>query len=85
MTTTPPDPGARLARWRANLRRTLLLLAVWLLAGPICGILLVDRLNALRLGGLPLGFWISLQGAIYVFVILIFLYAFLADRAERGG
>ncbi len=82
---TNPDAAAARARWKRNLRRTFLLLAVWFTAGPVLGILLVDRINAVRFGGLPLGFWISLQGAIYVFVVLIFLYAFLADRAERSG
>lgn len=72
------------SRWKGTLRRTLLLLAVWLIAGPVCGILIVDRLNAFRIGSLPLGFWIALQGSIYVFVVLIFLNAFLADRADRA-
>lgn len=72
----------RRAYWRAVLRRTLLLLAIWFAAGPVLGILLADRLNTLMLGGLPLGFWIAQQGAIYVFVVLIFVYAWLADRAD---
>lgn len=72
------------AYWRAVLRRTLVLLMVWLLVGPVAGILLVDRLNAVRAAGLPLGFWIAQQGAIYVFVILIFTYAWLSRRADRG-
>jgi len=71
--------------WRNTLRRTALLLAIWSIAGPVCGILLVDRLNGLQIGGVPLGFWVSLQGSIYVFVVLIFLYALLSDRAERTG
>jgi putative solute:sodium symporter small subunit len=70
--------------WRAVLRRTLILLAVWLLVGPVAGILFVDRLNAVHVGGLPLGFWIAQQGAIYVFVVLIFLYAWLSQRADRA-
>lgn len=80
--SSPYDREAR-ARWRANLRRTAVLLVIWLLVGPVCGILLVDRLNTWRVGEMPLGFWISLQGSIYVFVALIFLYAILADRADR--
>jgi uncharacterized membrane protein len=32
------------------------------------------------IGDLPLGFWVAQQGSIYVFVILIFLNAWLADR-----
>lgn len=76
-------PDATETRWQGTLRRTLLLLAIWLVTGPVCGILLVDRLNAFHIGALPLGFWISLQGSIYVFVILIFVSAWRADRAER--
>jgi putative solute:sodium symporter small subunit len=70
--------------WRNNLRLTAPLLAIWLLAGPVFGIVLVDWLNGFRIGGVPLGFWVSLQGSIYVFVVLIFLYAVLSDRAERS-
>lgn len=69
--------------WRRGIRRILLLLALWFLAGPVLGILLVERLNALEIGGMPVGFWISQQGAIYVFVGLIFLYAFLSERSDR--
>lgn len=72
------------AYWRAVRRRTVVLLAVWLLVGPIAGILVVDRLNAVRIAGLPLGFWIAQQGAIYVFVILIFAYAWLSQRADHS-
>lgn len=77
----------RTAAWQRVIRRTLLLLIIWFIAGPLLGILFVDRLNSVRLGDLPLGFWIAQQGAIYVFVILIFINAWLADResaASRG-
>jgi putative solute:sodium symporter small subunit len=75
----------RTAHWRAVLRRTLVLLAIWFAAGPVAGILLVDRLNATIVRGVPLGFWIAQQGAIYVFVVLILVYAWLSDRADRAA
>jgi putative solute:sodium symporter small subunit len=78
---TDPSPAGGFA-WRLLLRRTLLLLAVWFLAGPVLGILLVEPLNRVRVGGLPVGFWVSQQGSIYVFVVLIFVYAWLSDRAD---
>ena len=84
MPSSPSNDGARRAYWRAVLRRTLLLLAIWFVAGPLLGILLADRLNDVRVGGMPLGFWMAQQGAIYVFVVLIFLYAWLAERADSG-
>jgi putative solute:sodium symporter small subunit len=69
--------------WRRTIRRILLLLAVWLLVGPIMSIVLVEPLNRFSLGGVPFGFWMGQQGSIYVFVLLIFLNAWLADRQDR--
>ena len=69
--------------WRRTVRRILALLAVWLLAGPIMSIVLVEPLNRVSLDGVPFGFWMAQQGSIYVFVVLIFLNAWLADRADR--
>ena len=69
--------------WRANLRILLILLAVWFTVSFGLGILLVEPLNALRLGGFPLGFWFSQQGAIYVFIVLIWVYARWMDRIDR--
>ena len=69
--------------WARLLRRTVVLLAIWFLVGPVLGILLVEPLNEMTLGGIPLGFWISQQGSIYVFVILIFAYAWMGDRLDR--
>ncbi len=71
------------AYWRRTLRRTLLLLAIWFIAGPLMGILLAEPLNQFRIGGIPFGFWMAQQGSIYVFVVLIFVYAWLSDRADR--
>ena len=69
--------------WAKLLRVTVVLLAIWFLVGPVLGILLVEPLNEVSLGGIPLGFWISQQGSIYVFIILIFVYAILGDRWDR--
>jgi putative solute:sodium symporter small subunit len=71
------------AYWRRSLRRILVLLAIWLLAGPVMGIVLVEPLNRFRIAGVPFGFWMAQQGAIYVFVVLIFVNAWLADRTDR--
>ncbi|MEL0217766.1 MAG: DUF4212 domain-containing protein, partial [Gammaproteobacteria bacterium] len=48
-----------------------------------CGILFVDALNEIQFFGWQLGFWFSQQGAIYVFVILIFVYVALMNRLDR--
>ena len=73
----------RQAYWRANTALIRNLLIVWALVSIVFSILLVQPLNTLRLGGLPLGFWMAQQGSIFVFVALIFIYAFQMDKLDR--
>jgi putative solute:sodium symporter small subunit len=73
----------RHAHWRATVRRIVMLLAIWALVGPVMSILFVEQLNTLSIAGVPFGFWMGQQGSIYVFVILIFVNAWMADRLDR--
>ena len=73
----------REAYWKQTLRRLLILLAVWFTVGPLMSIVLVEWLNGFTIGGIPFGFWMGQQGSIYVFVALIFLNAYFADRTDR--
>lgn len=77
-------PEARFkAYWRENLTLMAILLAIWALVSFGAGILFRDALDRFSIGGAPLGFWFAQQGAIYVFVILIFVYSALMHRIER--
>ncbi|WP_439132651.1 DUF4212 domain-containing protein [Polaribacter sp.] len=69
--------------WKKNLRYLAILLSIWFLVSFVFGILLVDELNTIRLGGFKLGFWFAQQGAIYVFVILIFVYIKLMNKLDK--
>jgi len=60
--------------WSENLRLILLCLAIWFVVSFGFGLLLVEPLNAIRLGGYKLGFWFAQQGSIYTFVGLVFWY-----------
>lgn len=77
------------AYWNANVSLILKLLAVWFVVPFLGGIVFVDALNSIHLGGYKLGFWIAQQGSIYLFVALIFIYtkkmSDLDDRFESGG
>lgn len=73
----------RLAYWRANLRLMGICLVIWFTVSFGFGILLVDQLNTIRFGGFQLGFWFAQQGSIYVFVLLIFYYAWRMNRIDR--
>ena len=69
--------------WKQNLKYLTILLSIWFLVSFLCGILFADYLNQFMLGGFPLGFWFAQQGAIYIFVILIFVYVFLMNRLDK--
>ncbi len=69
--------------WRRNLIYLAILLAIWFIVSYGCGILFVDQLDRIRIGGFKLGFWFAQQGSIYVFVALIFIYVFLMNRLDR--
>ena len=75
-----PDPKGY---WKANLRAVFLLLAVWFFAGCVLSILVVEPLNAFHVGGFPVGFWFAQQGAIYVFILLILIYAKWMDKIDQ--
>ncbi len=62
------------AYWRKNLRYLLILLVSWFVVSYGFGILLVEPLNQIKIGGFKLGFWFAQQGSIYAFVVIIFLY-----------
>ncbi len=68
--------------WRENIRYLGILLSIWFLVSYGAGILFVDALNQIHLGGFPLGFWFAQQGSIYVFIILIFVYVKLMNRLD---
>ncbi|MCV6623191.1 MAG: DUF4212 domain-containing protein [Cellvibrionaceae bacterium] len=70
------------AYWSENVRLMLILLSVWFVVSFGCGILFVDELNSIRLGGFKLGFWFAQQGSIYVFVCLIFIYVWLMNKLD---
>ena len=73
----------RRAYWRANLRLVGALLALWFLVSFGFGILLAAPLNRIPFFGFKLGFWWAQQGSIYVFIVLIFVYAAAMRRIDR--
>ncbi len=70
--------------WRTNLRLLSACLGVWFFCSYGLGVLFVETMNRFQIGGVPLGFWFAQQGSIYVFVVLIFFYAWRMNRIERA-
>lgn len=73
----------RKAYWQANLRILAILMSIWFVVSFGCGILFVEPLNEIELGGFQFGFWMAQQGSIYVFVVLIFIYVRLMNKLDR--
>jgi len=69
--------------WKTNLLYLTVLLSIWFIVSYGCAILFVDSLDQFQIGGFKLGFWFAQQGAMIVFVILIFVYVFLMNRLDR--
>ena len=69
--------------WKANVRLLTGILVVWAVVSYLFGIVLVEPLNAISVGGYKLGFWFAQQGSIYTFVVLIFFYAWRMNKLDR--
>ena len=69
--------------WQDNLRVVGVCLVIWFTVSFGFGILWVDVLNQIQIGGFQLGFWFAQQGSIYVFVALTFFYAWRMSRLDK--
>ena len=69
--------------WKANIRLVSILLVIWFVVSYLFGIILVDLLNQIQIGGVGLGFWFAQQGSIFTFLILIFVYAKKMNALDR--
>ena len=71
------------AYWKRNLKYVSILLAIWFFVSYVCGILLADVLDSIRIFGFKLGFWFAQQGSEIAFVVLIFVYVRLMNNLDR--
>jgi putative solute:sodium symporter small subunit len=69
--------------WKENIDLIVKCLSIWFISSYVFSIILVEQLNAIKIGGYKLGFWFAQQGSIYIFVILIFYYAFKMDQIDQ--
>ena len=69
--------------WKKNIRYITILLSIWFIVSFACGILFVEQLNTIQIGGFKLGFWFAQQGSIFGFVIIIFTYIYLMNRLDN--
>ena len=69
--------------WKNNIRYISILLSLWFIVSFGCGILFVEQLNTIQIGGFKLGFWFAQQGSIFGFVAIIFTYIYLMNKLDQ--
>ena len=69
--------------WKKNIRYIIILLSLWFIVSFGCGILFVEQLNTIQIGGFKLGFWFAQQGSIFGFVVIIFTYIYLMNKLDQ--
>ena len=67
--------------WRKNLVITAILLAIWFVVTFVEG-WYARELNNITFLGFPLGFYMSAQGSLIVYVVLIGVYAWYMNRLD---
>ena len=77
------SPSKMQQYWKKNLQTLAILLFIWFIVSFGCGILWVEELNTIRIGGFKLGFWFAQQGAIYAFLVLIFIYVVRMNKLDK--
>jgi len=71
------------AYWQENIRIIGSLLIAWFVVSLGAGVLFIDQLNTIEISGVKLGFWFAQQGAIYAFVLIIFIYVYKMQKLDK--
>lgn len=75
--------GNQDAYWKATLGLLTKILIIWFAVSYFAGIIIAPILDNIKLGGYPLGFWFAQQGSIYIFIALIFYYAYKMGKIDE--
>lgn len=68
--------------WRRTLRLTVTLLAIWLVVTFVVSFY-ARELNEISFFGFPLGFYMSGQGALLIYVVIVGYYAHRMNRLDE--
>jgi putative solute:sodium symporter small subunit len=78
---TEPIPERAARHWRANLRLTTLLLLAWFAVTFV--VTWFGRELSAVFFGWPFSFWVAAQGALIVYIALVWLYCSTMNRIDR--
>ena len=78
---TKPEKSATSPYWRQTLRLSRVLLGIWLVL--TVGVCLFGRSLDFDFFGWPFGFWATSQGALIVFCLIVWYYAWAMNRLDE--
>jgi putative solute:sodium symporter small subunit len=79
---SPLDAAKTAAYWKATSGLMWLMLAIWFFAGFFVHYF-APQLNAIRILGFPLGFYMAAQGSLIIFVVMLFWFARRQDGIDE--
>jgi putative solute:sodium symporter small subunit len=68
--------------WRRNVSLTMVLLAIWFVVTYVVGFY-ARELAEVKFFGFPFSFYMGAQGALVIYVIMIFYYAARMNRMDK--
>lgn len=68
--------------WRRNLRMTAFLLFIWFVVTFVASYF-ARELNSFTVFGFPFGFYMGAQGALIIYVLIIWYYAHYMNRLDQ--
>jgi putative solute:sodium symporter small subunit len=68
--------------WNRNLKVTALLLGLWFVVTFVMGYF-ARELNSITILGFPLGFYMSAQGSLVIYVAIIWYYAHYMNNLDK--
>lgn len=77
------SPSSGAAYWRENVRLITGCMVVWAICSYGFAIVLRPLLSGIKVGSTDLGFWFGQQGAILVFIGIIFFYAWKMNQLDK--
>jgi putative solute:sodium symporter small subunit len=69
--------------WKKNVRLLIILLTIWFTVSFLLGIIFSEALDQYSFFGFKLGFWISQQGAIIIYIAIIAVYVKQMQKLDR--
>jgi putative solute:sodium symporter small subunit len=68
--------------WQKTSRLMIIMMSIWFFFGYLIHVF-VTPLNAIKIAGFPIGYYMAAQGSLIVFVVMLFWFAKAQNRIDR--